>query len=94
LPRDTGLAAADAAQWPDYKLSADIDPATHRLSGVAEVTLPAAMAGQSVEFVLAANFSITASNRTRRCSSCRVTLAAGFLPASTARAKNWPTAAA
>jgi aminopeptidase N len=53
---------ADAAQWPDYKLSADIDPATHRLSGVAEVTLPAAMAGQSVEFVLAANFSITASN--------------------------------
>ena len=53
---------ADAAQWPDYKLSADIDPATHRLSGVAEVTLPAAMAGQPVEFVLAANFSITASN--------------------------------
>jgi aminopeptidase N len=53
---------AEAAQWPHYKLGANIDPATHRLSGVAEVTLPAAMAGQSVEFVLAANFSISASN--------------------------------
>ena len=53
---------AEAAQWPHYKLGANIDPATHRLSGVAEVTLPAAMAGQSGEFVLAANFSISASN--------------------------------
>jgi hypothetical protein len=54
--------STEAAQWPHYKLGADIDPATHRLSGTAEVTLPAAMAGQSVEFVLAANFAITASN--------------------------------
>lgn len=54
--------SAEPAKWPDYKLSARIDPATHRLSSVAEVTLPAALAGQSVEFVLAANFAITASN--------------------------------
>jgi hypothetical protein len=53
--------SAEPAQWPDYKLSASIDPATHRLSSVAEVALPATLAGQSVEFVLAANFKITAS---------------------------------
>jgi hypothetical protein len=54
--------SADPAQWPDYRLSASIDPATHRLSSVAEVALPAQLAGQPVEFVLAANFEITASN--------------------------------
>lgn len=52
---------ADAAQWPAYQLKATIDPATHRLSSVAEVTLPTALAGQSLEFVLAANFAITAA---------------------------------
>lgn len=54
--------SADSAQWPAYKLSASIDPATHRLSSVAEVTLPAKLAGQPIEFVLAANFKISASN--------------------------------
>ena len=54
--------SAGPAPWPDYKLKASIDPATHRLSSIAEVTLPAALAGQTVEFVLAANFGITASN--------------------------------
>lgn len=53
--------SAEPAQWPAYQLRATIDPETHRLSSVAEVTLPAALAGQSVEFVLAANFEITAS---------------------------------
>ncbi|MEZ5563306.1 MAG: M20/M25/M40 family metallo-hydrolase [Gammaproteobacteria bacterium] len=57
----TPARSAETAQWPAYKLSARIDPATHRLSSVAEVTLPAAAAGQQIEFVLAANFAITAS---------------------------------
>ncbi|MCL4790825.1 MAG: hypothetical protein KJ040_02100, partial [Gammaproteobacteria bacterium] len=57
----TPARSAETAQWPAYKLSARIDPATHRLSSVAEVTLPAEAAGQQIEFVLAANFAITAS---------------------------------
>ncbi len=54
--------SAGPAQWPDYKLTVTIDPATHRLSNIAEVTLPTTLAGQTVDFVLAANFEISASN--------------------------------
>ena len=56
--------AAAPIEWPAYKLTATIDPPTHRLTTVAEVTLPAAMAGKMVEFVLGANFQITASRPT------------------------------
>ena len=59
-PAATGPAAT--TDWPAYKLTATIDPPTHRLTTVAEVTLPAAMAGNTVEFVLGANFQVTASN--------------------------------
>ncbi len=54
--------ALPAADWPDYQLAATIDPPGHRLQTVAEVTLPAARAGQAVEFVLGANFTISASS--------------------------------
>jgi hypothetical protein len=58
-----GPASAQAAapEWPAYQLTATIDPPTHRLTTAAEITLPAAMAGQTVEFVLGANFQVTAS---------------------------------
>jgi len=46
---------------PALAQAARIDPATHRLSTTAEISLPAALAGQPVEFVLGANFEITAS---------------------------------
>lgn len=52
------------AEWPAYQLTATIDPPTHRLTTAAEVTLPAAMAGRTVEFVLGANFQVTASKPT------------------------------
>ncbi len=52
------------AEWPAYQLNSTIDPATHRLTTVAEVTLPAGLAGQQIEFVLGANFQVTASNPT------------------------------
>jgi hypothetical protein len=58
-PAATGPAAT--TDWPAYKLTATIDPPTHRLTTVAEVTLPAAMAGKPIEFVLGANFKVTAS---------------------------------
>ncbi len=53
--------AATPAEWPAYQLTSTIDPPTHRLTTVAEVTLPAAMAGRTVDFVLGANFQVTAS---------------------------------
>jgi hypothetical protein len=56
-----GAATASAAEWPDYRLTATIDPPAHRLQMVAEVALPAELAGRSVEFVLGANFEITAA---------------------------------
>ncbi len=55
----TGPAAT--TEWPAYKLTTTIDPPTHRLTTVAEVTLPAGMAGRSVEFVLGGNFQVTGS---------------------------------
>jgi hypothetical protein len=60
----TARAAAPATattEWPAYQLTSTIDPASHRLTTVAEVTLPAALAGRTVEFVLGANFQVTAS---------------------------------
>ena len=59
-PAAAGPAAA--AVWPAYKLTATIDPPSHRLTTVAEVTLPAAMAGKTIDFVLGANFQLTASS--------------------------------
>ena len=53
---------APAAEWPSYKLQATIDPPTHRLKMDAEVTLPEAQAGKPVDFVLGANFKVTASS--------------------------------
>jgi len=50
------------ARWPAYQLTARIDPATHRLTNAAEISLPAGLAGQTVEFVLGGNFEITASD--------------------------------
>ena len=58
-PAATGPGAP--AEWPAYKLTATIDPPTHRLTTVAEITLPTAMAGKPIEFVLGANFQVTAS---------------------------------
>ncbi|MEO7385824.1 MAG: M20/M25/M40 family metallo-hydrolase [Gammaproteobacteria bacterium] len=52
---------ASTTEWPAYQLTATIDPPRHRLTTVAEVTLPASMAGKHVEFVLGANFQVTAS---------------------------------
>jgi hypothetical protein len=49
------------AQWPAYQLTARIDPATHRLTTTAQISLPAGLAGQTVEFVLGGNFEVTAS---------------------------------
>ncbi len=60
-----GLAAAGtagAADWPDYQLRAVIEPASHRLQVDAGVTLPPALAGQEIEFVLGGNFTLTASS--------------------------------
>ncbi|WKZ12419.1 MAG: M20/M25/M40 family metallo-hydrolase [Gammaproteobacteria bacterium] len=51
-----------ANEWPNYALDLTIDPATHRLTTVAEVTLPDGHAGDVVEFILGANFEITASS--------------------------------
>jgi hypothetical protein len=56
-----GATATTPPEWPAYQLTSTIDPATHRLTTAAEVTLPAAMAGRTVEFVLGANFQVTAS---------------------------------
>jgi len=53
--------AATTADWPDYRLASTIDPATHRLTTTAEVTVPAAQAGKAVEFVLGANFKVATS---------------------------------
>ncbi|MBL8201039.1 MAG: M20/M25/M40 family metallo-hydrolase [Chromatiales bacterium] len=57
----TAQAAATSPEWPAYRLTATIDPPAHRLTTAAEITLPAAMAGRTVEFVLGANFQVTAS---------------------------------
>jgi len=54
-------APATTPEWPNYQLTATIDPPTHRLTTVAEITLPEAMAGKPVEFVLGANFAVTGS---------------------------------
>ncbi len=54
-------AAGAPTEWPAYTLTSTIDPASHRLSTTAEISLPTALAGQTVEFVLGANFRITAS---------------------------------
>ena len=53
---------AAGATWPSYRLQATIDPPTHRLRISADVSLPEAQSGQPVEFVLGANFKVTASN--------------------------------
>ncbi len=55
-------AATPAAQWPDYRIAATIDPATHRLAADVTVTVPAAAAGQALEFVLAGNFAVDRSS--------------------------------
>ncbi len=57
-------AAPAPAEWPAYQLTSTIDPATHRLTTAAGITLPAAMAGKTVEFVLGANFQVTGSTPT------------------------------
>lgn len=54
---------ADAsAQWTDYRITALIDPPRHGLEAEITVTVPVAAAGQTVEFVLAANLPITGSS--------------------------------
>ena len=53
--------AATAAEWPHYEIAATIDPATHRLDVVADVSLPPSLAGRTVEFVLGANFTVSSS---------------------------------
>ena len=50
------------AQWPDYQITAVIDPAGHRLEADVTVTVPVAAAGQPVEFVLAANLPVGKSS--------------------------------
>lgn len=54
--------AQTPAEWPAYQLITTIDPPTHRLTTIAEIKLPAALAGQPVEFVLGANFEVTSSD--------------------------------
>lgn len=55
-------AIAQAAQWPDYRIAATIDPAMHRLAADVTVTVPAAAAGQTLEFVLAGNLAVDRSS--------------------------------
>ncbi|MCC7257985.1 MAG: M20/M25/M40 family metallo-hydrolase [Gammaproteobacteria bacterium] len=54
--------SASGADWPEYRLQASIDPAGHGLKVAADVVLPPGLAGQPVEFVLGANFTIAASS--------------------------------
>ena len=53
--------AAGGDEWPHYQFQLTIDPPTHRLQAITEVTLPPALAGQTVEFLLGENFRVTGS---------------------------------
>ncbi len=61
LPCMVLAAPLAAEEWPLYRLDATIDPATHRLTTAADITLPKALAGQAIEFVLNADLTITAA---------------------------------